>query len=529
MKFGAQPLSDAEGAVLAHAVKHSQGLFKKGRVLSSGDITLLQQSGIAEVVVAQLTSDEIPEDEAARALAVAAAGMGTIAQQAFTGRANVHSLGHGLVVVDRQRVNAINHLHESITIATLPAHSVVESRQMLATIKIIPFATPRQKLENALAIIGDQPLVHVCAFQRQHISLIISTLPSTKATLVEKTERAIATRLAALGLTLTETHVVPHQAAAISSAIAAAGHAGSDSILVFGAAAIVDRGDVIPQALLQAGGEVQHLGMPVDPGNLLMLGRLGDVPVLGVPSCARSPKTNGFDWVLERIMAGIAILPEDLMDMGVGGLLAEIPSRPSPREGQAPRSALVTAVVLAAGLGRRMGQNKMLADYGGVPLLLAALKNILAASVDEVVVVTGHEAKMVASAISDLNVRIVHNPDYATGMASSLRVGVEAAQHADAIVVCLGDMPSVAAATIDRMIAAFNPTEHRSIVVPTFQGQFGNPVLWGAEHFKRLTTLEGDKGARQLIAALKDEATEIAVADDGVLRDVDTPADLAGL
>jgi molybdenum cofactor cytidylyltransferase len=116
----------------------------------------------------------------------------------------------------------------------------------------------------------------------------------------------------------------------------------------------------------------------------------------------------------------------------------------------------------------------------------------------------------------------VDNPDYAIGMASSLRVGVQAAGLADAVVVCLGDMPKVKPEVIDRLIAAFNPIEHRSIVVPTHKGQFGNPVLWGAEHFGRLTSLSGDKGARMLIGDLKSEATEIE-ADEGVLMDFDTP------
>ncbi len=80
--------------------------------------------------------------------------------------------------------------------------------------------------------------------------------------------------------------------------------------------------------MVEAGGEVVHLGMPVDPGNLLMLGRLDGVPAIGVPSCARSPKVNGFDWVLERVMAGLHVTAQDIMDMGAGGLLKEISESP---------------------------------------------------------------------------------------------------------------------------------------------------------------------------------------------------------
>lgn len=528
MRFGAVPVAEALGAILAHGVRHASGVFKKGRVLSADDVEQLQRAAITEVIVARLDDDDVGEDVAARHLASVAAGQGVTAQQAFTGRANLHSSVYGLVVVDRERVNDINHIHESLTLATLPPHSVVAPKQMLATIKVIPFSVKQDVLQRAVEIVGDRPLLHVRLFQKKHIGLIISTVAQTKPSIIAKSEASIRERLQALGLDLAMIATIPHVQADIEVSIRSFYAQGCDCILVFGASAIVDRGDVIPAALVAAGGHVAHLGMPVDPGNLLMLGHLGEVPVIGVPSCARSPKRNGFDWVLERVLAGLIVTGEDIMDMGVGGLLAEIPSRPSPREQQLPSAPRVTAVVLAAGLGRRMGGTKMLADFGGKPMLVVTVETVLASGVDDVIVVTGHDSENVAAALSHLKVRVEHNPDYETGMASSLRVGVEAAKNADAAIICLGDMPRVSTQIIDRMIAAFNPTEHRTIVVPTHQGQFGNPVLWGSEHFARLTSMEGDKGARSLIAGLKSEATEIE-ADVGVLMDADTPEALANL
>jgi molybdenum cofactor cytidylyltransferase len=399
---------------------------------------------------------------------------------------------------------------------------------MLATIKIIPFATPRPVLERALQIASEAPLVKVRAFQRSAVGLIITSLPQTKPGLIAKSEQSIRQRLAALGTALKKVDVVSHGQSEIAAAISAQVQGGADCVLVFGASAIVDRGDVIPAGLAEAGGTVVHLGMPVDPGNLLMLGQHGEVPVLGVPSCARSPKRNGFDWVLERVIAGIAVTPDDIMDMGAGGLLAEIPSRPRPRESDVHVAPHVVAVVLAAGLGSRMGGNKMVALLNGKPMINATVDNIKAAAVDRIVVVTGHEQDAVRASLAGIDVTFAHNPDFASGLSSSLRVGIKAAGKADAVVVCLGDMPRVKAEVIDRMIAAFNPTEHRSIVVPSHQGKLGNPVLWGVEHFEQLSSLEGDKGARMLLAALAQEVTEIE-ADAGVLLDADTPAALKSI
>jgi molybdenum cofactor cytidylyltransferase len=529
MKFGPISIHTAAGTILAHGVKHVGGVLKKGRVLSAADIELLASQGITEIITAQLEVDDVPEDIAAFRVAIAAPGVNIKTQQAFTGRANLHSSAHGVVEIDVDRVRALNHLHESLTLATLDNYSVVTAKQMVATIKVIPFATPRHVLEKAMAIIGTTPLANVRAFTPKAAGLVITQLLHSKPQLVAKSETAMRERLSALGSSISSVIVCDHTQSAIRNAISNLHTQNCDPILVFGASAIVDRSDVIPAGLVEAGGDVVHLGMPVDPGNLMMLGTLGHVPVIGVPSCARSPKTNGFDWVLERIVAGINVTSAQIMDMGAGGLLAEISSRPSPRELKSSQtSPRVAAIILAAGKSSRMGHNKMLADFRGEPMIRATVQNVLASSVDEVVVVTGHQSDAVQSALAGLVVRFVHNPQFANGLATSLKAGIESVT-ADAAIICLGDMPLVTANTIDRLIAAFNPAENRTIVVPTHNGAFGNPVLWGAEHFATLSSLKGDRGARNLISRLKSDAVEIETGDSAVLRDADTPTALEQL
>src|SRR5690606_28542062 len=119
---------------------------------------------------------------------------------------------------------------------------------------------------------------------------------------------------------------------------------------------IVDRNDVIGAGIVAAGGRLERLGMPVDPGNLLLIGELDGVPAIGIPSCAASPALNGFDWVLERVLAGRTPDSAAIARMGVGGLLKEIASRPQPRVGRdAPddgtkrRAAKISCLVLAGG------------------------------------------------------------------------------------------------------------------------------------------------------------------------------------
>lgn len=522
MKFGEIPVSEAEGAILAHSVKHADGIFKKGRVLTKADIAAIATS---HVFAARLDPGDVAENDAAAAIAELAGGTGVTAQAPFTGRANLHAAVHGLAVVDVERVRALNRLDEGLTIATVAPYAVMHQRQMVATVKIIPFSIPRAVLAQALAIIGREPLIRVEAFRHADVGLIITKLPQTKPSLVTKSENAMRERVAALGGGLAQVLVVDHAIGPVRAAIAQLQEGKCHPILVFGASAIVDRGDVIPAAVVAAGGEVVHLGMPVDPGNLMMLGALGPTPVIGVPSCARSPKVNGFDWVLERVMAGLNVTATDIMDMGAGGLLAEIPTRPSPREAKnnAPR---VAALVLAAGLSSRMGTNKLLADLHGISLIRRTVESLAA---DQIIVVTGHDAEKIKAELQGLPVQFIHNPDYAQGLSTSLKCGLAAlGPDIDAALICLGDMPLVSKETIRRLIASFSPSDHRSICVPVHNGKRGNPVLWGARHFEAMQSLTGDKGARSLMDECADELVEIELPE-AVLLDADTPEALARL
>jgi molybdenum cofactor cytidylyltransferase len=340
-------------------------------------------------------------------------------------------------------------------------------------------------------------------------------------------------RLESLGSSLGRTIVTDHAIEPVAQAIRELIASRHDIILLFGASAIVDRGDVIPAGLKSAGGQVVHLGMPVDPGNLLMFGRLGSAPVIGVPSCARSPKVNGFDWVLERTLAGIELSARDIMDMGVGGLLMEIPTRPTPRESGDEKPKLapqIAAVVLAAGRSTRMGSNKLLKSMRGKPMIRQTVEAVMQSRVSPVVVVTGHDAERVKSALKGLNVGFVHNPHFADGLSTSLAAGVkELPPQVDGALMVLGDMPLVPAATMNKLVSAFDPTERRSICIPVFQGERGNPILWGRQHFDEFEGLKGDRGAKVLLVVNSDQVVEVPVGNESVLTDFDTPDSLAKL
>jgi molybdenum cofactor cytidylyltransferase len=534
MRFGPTRTLEAAGAILAHSLSVAGGRIKKGRVLTDDDVRRLIAAGHDEVMTARLGPDDIGEDAAADRVAAAVAGPGTTRAAPFTGRANIFAQEAGLAILDTARISALNAIDESVTLATLAPFERVTAGQMIATVKVITFAVAADVVASAEA--AATGAVRVAPFRPMRAGLILTAFDDTKPSIVDKRAGVMADRLASLGGTIETTERVAHAVPALAAALREFSHRAVDPILVFSASAIVDRGDVLPAAVVAAGGVVDRIGMPVDPGNLAMIGQIGDVPVVGVPSCAASPKLNGFDWILERLAAGVDVSSGAIAAMGVGGLLKEISSRPQPRDREPdpePRRApRVAAIVLAAGRSSRMGadRHKLLEPLGDQPLVRHAVTATLAAVTGPVVVVTGHRANEVSAALDGLPVQFVENPRFADGLATSIVAGIAALpRDVDAAFVTLGDMPLVRADDLARMVAAFSPSDGRTIVVPVHAGKRGNPILWGRMHFPALGTLTGDSGARHLLGNNRESVTEIEIDSDRIFVDVDTPDALAAL
>jgi molybdenum cofactor cytidylyltransferase len=311
----------ARGAILAHSVATPSGRLRKGLVLDDDALAALATAGMTEVTVARLEDGDVGEDAAAARLAGALCGPGLTARPAATGRANLHADGPGIVAIDAAAIAAVNAVDPMITVATVPPWQRVAEGTMAATIKIIAYGVAEVALEAACAA-GSGALRRIGPTLNE-AELIVTTLGDGPGKVAP-----VLARLSRLGVAGRSVEV-PHDIGALAGALRA-GRAPLRLILT--ASATSDGADVGPAALRAAGGSVARFGMPVDPGNLLFLGEMAGVQVIGLPGCARSPALNGADWVLERVVCGVPVTSADIAAMGVGGLLKEIPTRPHPRD-----------------------------------------------------------------------------------------------------------------------------------------------------------------------------------------------------
>ena len=337
MRFGPVPLNQAAGKILGHNITGPDGrrIFRKGKPLTQEDVRRLHELGRKTVYVAELEADDVDEDTAAERIARRLFHEHFRLSGPATGRANLYTTIQGIVRVDVDRLHAINRC-DGVTLATLRNNSVVSEGKVAATLKVLPYAVPESTVGTAedLAIKGG-PLLRLDPLHARRVSLILSGSFHARERIVRSFKNALAERLEALGASIASVDFVPldeeEDEARLAARLRERVREGAHLVILAGETAIMDRNDIAPRAIEQAGGRVICYGAPVDPGNLLMLAEFQKVPVLGAPGCARSPKDNIIDLVLPRLLVGDRLDRDDIIAFSHGGLLEDVPERPSPR------------------------------------------------------------------------------------------------------------------------------------------------------------------------------------------------------
>ncbi len=336
MKFGPVPLDQAEGRILGHNVAGPDGkrLLRKGKALRREDVESLRGLGRSTVYVAELERGDVDENTAAQRIAQAALGPGLRLSGASTGRVNLVATVLGVFRFAEERLRAVN-ASEGVTVASLASQAVVRPGQTVATVKVIPYAVREDEVGRGEAVAREGgALLRVDALLRRRVGLVLTGSPSVQEQLT-LSFTPLVERVLALGSDVVERAYATLEDQKgeedLAKTLLRQRRLPVDLILLAGETAIMDRHDITPRAVERAGGHIVSVGAPVDPGNLLMLAYIDDVPVLGAPGCARSRKVNVVDWVLPRLLVGDRLSREDIIGFGAGGLLEDVPERPLPR------------------------------------------------------------------------------------------------------------------------------------------------------------------------------------------------------
>ncbi|MDM8519493.1 molybdopterin-binding protein [Anaerolineales bacterium HSG6] len=317
------PLEKSIGHILIHNLvgKTGRRLLSKGHLLKSVDLPTLQASGQDTVYVAVLANDDIGENEAARQLGSIVCAESIRVTKATTGRVSLIAKKAGVFKVNIAGLLTLNEI-SGITLATLSNNTTVSVKKILATLKIIPYAIPQKTLRQAHDMLAyHKPLITINPFVLQQAILITIGREIVREKVVGSFTPPIRERLTGYGTSLISGPYVSKSVTDISKAIKTALSDGMDLIILAGETSTMDEDDIIPRAIKQVGGQIIQHGVPVEPGNLLMLGYYQDIPIVGAPGCARSLKHNVIDMVLPRLVSGERLTRQDLVALGHGGYL----------------------------------------------------------------------------------------------------------------------------------------------------------------------------------------------------------------
>ena len=532
MKIKSLGPQDSIGAVLAQTYNLPGKIISKGTFVTNEIVAYFKTGNVKTILCAVPEEGDIHEDEAAEAISSTIDKNHIYADKASTGRVNFKSQSLCLVRYDRDFIKEVNLVDESIAFSIVEHNQLLAEGDLIATLKIIPFFMQKKYVDRVIKILAKAELFKIHSLKKKEVTLIQTCFEWQKKSIFTATSNVTKARLEALGCSLNNEKLINHDYDTLRAIIRSSVKNGPEILLISGASAITDRSDYIPKAILSEGGEIIQYGLAVDPGNLLLIGKVGNTTVIGMPGCARSPKLNGFDWVLQLLMADITINREELADMGAGGLLMEIASRPLPRalaKSVNKREKKIMGVILAAGNSTRMGKdNKLLKNIGDSPLIRNTAIEMLKSDLDSCSIVLGYQSDKVAAVIRDLNINLILNPMWEKGQASSLKAALNTLDttYSD-ILIMLGDLPGIKSSHINKVIEEHLLTNNRKskITIPSFKGRKGNPVIWGRSFFQDLSNLEGDVGGRALFSEHPAAINIIEMDDPWVVTDADTPKD----
>ena len=330
MFFGKVKTELSLGGILSSSIEIYKNKNKikisKGTIINKNLLDLLLLNNVEHIKCAKLDDNEIDENSSVHEISkkiIASKKSNIIIQDPKNGRCNLVSSVDGILTFQPNQLFSINSVTNDIGIASLKAFSKVKKNQIVASIKAIPFGIKKNNLQNIINVC--QECFKILPFQKKNIHLIQTTNQNTRAKILEKTLEVTKERLSSCGNKKIVEKKCSHEIKSICEQLKKSVNEGADIILIFGTSAISDINDIIPQSILEINGTILRLGMPVEPGNLILLAEIKiskkHISIIGMPGCARSKKENGVDWILWRKLCDLKISSDDINHMGNGGLL----------------------------------------------------------------------------------------------------------------------------------------------------------------------------------------------------------------
>lgn len=534
MKFGEFPLYDALGVELSHAIKCAGKVFPAGHIITADDVRLLRQAEIKTVVGTFFSSDDLRPDIVCDILLKDIVGDHLRYTLPKNGCSEIYADADGVFISQPERLLRFNSHDESLILSSLLPFTPVYKNQLIASLRLLGPAFNADMINDAVAkIMGQGSLLRIAAYAFCKIAFVRTVMHGEE---ISESEEQTRSRYAVFGFDISRYVVCPHDRSAVSNEIEKAEKDGLDAVFIESSAPPLNRKDVIPCSVKEAGADIDRLGWCVDPGVSALIAHKNDTKIIAF--AAGDFSSPSIDRLVRYIATKSLPRPDEFPLLATGTLSLErlikfldpADERKTVAVGSLEERSKIAVVVLAAGASKRMiGSNKLLENVQGVPMVERAVRSALSSKADFVAVVTGYDAKFIEKRLVDYDVKIVRNPDYSSGVLSSIRLGLSVLPpDVIAAVVLPADMPGFTEEYINKLIDLFDPkAAKKAVCLPSFKGVRHNPVLWPRELFKSVKIIPEDAHWMPALVEHSDYISELKLDDDLPLTDVNTHGDLS--
>lgn len=539
MQYVELDINAAENVRLLSDVQLGGRLYPKGYALNKEDIIIFKMHHIRRIAGVIAEENDISAQTAAGIIAAKLCGAGTSYLTDSKGNCSIAAAEDGIFISNEERLAKFNRLHPEVFLNTIAPYRKVSKTEILARLEIAaPLMSQQDVDEIIFKLSGNNELLNVRSFENRKAALLYVRLQDDRdenrhfTSVVKK----LVTDFSGFGFDFQSEYSADYGIDAIADGLEDALKADNDVIFVLAPLPISSRYDMISHAVNAVADETVCSHFPQVGVSGLTIAEKRGCRIIVLPYAYDTADTVLLNRYIKQAVLSEKILPDEFSRLHVPDMPAEtfiadenIQALISAKgQSGAGKKAAIAAVVLAAGIGSRSGRNKLMVEMeDGQPLFMKAVNAAIASKAGPVFVVTGYHDEEMQEYLENVDVNVVYNPAYRSGVKTSIALGLKSVPgFCEGTVIIPADMPNLTAADIDKLLSAFKPGVEKQVCVFANKGVKSNPVIWSKALYERADIVPENANLRPVFVEHADYTTVVEVKNAQKLLDVNFPSDI---
>lgn len=538
MKYGEFKINQSEGVILCSDIALGGFFLPKGHKVTQEDIALFKGFDIYSIFGVLFEDGDVDFKVAQQQIAAQICGSGLGFANDADGICRIVAGYDGVFVADDIRLDKFNGFNDKVVLNVIKPYTAVKSGEVVAELEVVaPLIEEKDVDDIIFRLSGNENLLSVSKIKEKKAVLLYPHLLNDEAENKHFTSvvMKLVTNLADVGLVFEREVSSRYNKDAVADSLFDAYALGADVVFVLSPLKSVGRHDVIASAVSAAVDEIVNFSVPVVSASELILAQKDETKVIVIPFAYDTIDSSETDRLIKRAVFSEYLSEAMFVRKHAGHIFKGIAVDEKmqkrlimPKGQSAADKADIGIVVLAAGQGRRAGLNKLMTEgKNGEPLFLKAVYAAIASKARPVFVVTGYRHEELEEWLEKLDVNVLYNPSYTTGIRTSIAMGLKSVPSScDGAILLPADMPGVEASDLNKLITKFDKTADKQLCVLTHKGVKSNPVLWSKSLYDKADIVPENAAMRAVFVEHADYTKAIEIKDAKKLRDVNFPNDV---